>query len=236
MDVYKCTLELLDFLFFATTERGKTYETGPFIHNYALTYALAMTGVFTLPGDRPRYFYERQQPNYEEELKPLNQPGLYITPAQPIRTQFRQTQFNTIREGYAFAGKARSIAYPDWGFLRVITPGSKFIFFVLDKGKHLVLRCYLRLGKFMAKARLNWEVAEDTHLEKGPFKYEYLLNWQDLVEKPYIFDILPGALPSKLVYNAQFHDDEHIVAQFGPLRVSFPSKMAFFSKTGGKKG
>jgi hypothetical protein len=31
MEVYRGTLELLDYVFFATTERGKVYETGAFI-------------------------------------------------------------------------------------------------------------------------------------------------------------------------------------------------------------
>jgi hypothetical protein len=40
MHLYRCDLVLHDYLFFATTERGKVAETGPFVHNYALTYAL----------------------------------------------------------------------------------------------------------------------------------------------------------------------------------------------------
>jgi CRISPR-associated protein Csc1 len=42
MEVYRGALELLDYVFFATTERGKVYETGAFIHNYALAYAFRL--------------------------------------------------------------------------------------------------------------------------------------------------------------------------------------------------
>jgi CRISPR-associated protein Csc1 len=42
MDIYRGQLELLDYVFFATVERGKVYETGAFIHNYALAYALRL--------------------------------------------------------------------------------------------------------------------------------------------------------------------------------------------------
>ena len=42
MDIYRGKLELLDYVFFATVERGKVYETGAFIHNYALAYALRL--------------------------------------------------------------------------------------------------------------------------------------------------------------------------------------------------
>ena len=226
MEIYRCSLELLDYLFFATTERGKTYETGPFIHNYALTYALASVGAIALPGDKPMYFYEKQKPNYEGELRPLNEIGIYVTPAQPTKIFFRRTQFNTIKEGYALGKKERSIAYPDWGFLRMVSPGSRFRFFILSESP-IRRRNYLRLGKFMSKARISWRKADSVTEKKGDFKYRYLLNWIDLIDKPVLFDILPASLPSKLVANAQFQATEHITAKFDEYEVSLPSKMAF---------
>ena len=42
MQIYRGTIELLDYVFYATVERGKVYETGAFIHNYALAYALGL--------------------------------------------------------------------------------------------------------------------------------------------------------------------------------------------------
>ena len=40
MHIYHCRLMLHEPLFFATREVGRLYETGRFLHNYALTYAL----------------------------------------------------------------------------------------------------------------------------------------------------------------------------------------------------
>jgi CRISPR-associated protein Csc1 len=224
--VYRCTLELMDFLFFATTERGKTFETGAFVHNYALTYALAAAGAFSLLHSPP-YGHDVQQPAYDRELMPLNNEGLYVTPAQPVRLMFRQTQFNTIREGYAFAGKARSIAYPDWGFLRLISPSSRFEFFVLSADE--VQRCaYVRLGKFLSKARVLWERAKDVQPRKGKFQFDGYLNWLDIGRpKPTLFDILPAALPSKLIGNAHFEDAPHWWVRFGEGSVSLPVNLRY---------
>ena len=61
MHIYRGTLELLDYVFYATVERGKVYETGSFIHNYALAYA------FGLAKGVP-YTQLRQQPRYRQDL------------------------------------------------------------------------------------------------------------------------------------------------------------------------
>jgi CRISPR-associated protein Csc1 len=63
MQIYRGTLELLDYVFFATLERGKVYESGAFIHNYALAYALRLA--------QAPYTHHVQQPRYAEELTPL---------------------------------------------------------------------------------------------------------------------------------------------------------------------
>lgn len=60
MQIYRGRIKLLDYVFFATVERGKIYETGAFIHNYALTYALK------LAKDVP-YTHAKQSPNYDEQ-------------------------------------------------------------------------------------------------------------------------------------------------------------------------
>ncbi len=91
MQIYRGTLELLDYLFYATIERGKVYETGAFVHNYALTYALGLV-------QSPSYTYSnlKQQPRYEAELTPLNG-QIYLTPATPISDMaYRLVQWNTL--------------------------------------------------------------------------------------------------------------------------------------------
>jgi len=42
MHLYLCRLTFHENLFYATREMGRLYETGRYLHNYALTYALGL--------------------------------------------------------------------------------------------------------------------------------------------------------------------------------------------------
>ncbi len=110
MELYRCDITLHDYLFFATTERGKVAETGPFIHNYALTYAL---GWAISP-----WHNEEQKPHYREELASVGQ--RYVTPAKLVRGSYVVNQYNTMSESYSL-GKAQSIGYPGLGFHQVLS-------------------------------------------------------------------------------------------------------------------
>ena len=90
-----------------------------------LAYALGL-------GRGETYVYARQvqEPHYLEELTPLNG-RVYITPGQAMRVSHRLVQWNTLRETYAFPSKPPSLGYPDWGFARMLRPGSRFRFYVL---------------------------------------------------------------------------------------------------------
>ncbi len=61
--IYRCDLTLHDYLFFASTERGKVAETSPFVHNYALTYALSWVQTV--------WHNEQQKARYHEDLTPI---------------------------------------------------------------------------------------------------------------------------------------------------------------------
>ncbi len=233
MHIYRGTIALLDYVFYATTERGKVYETGAFIHNYALTYALNL-----VDGDTYTYAQDVQEPHYHEELRPLND-HLYITPGMPEYVSYRLIQWNTIREGYAFPGKARSIGYPDWGFARVLRPGSSFRFYLmvsdLDKFSarypigDLVIGATVRvrLGKFLGKACLRVEAAEKVERRTGAFQVDAFLNWHDLNATPHICDVVASSLPTRLIANARFENTVYYEAKFQNEAVCLPARMGF---------
>lgn len=221
MQVYRGTLELLDYLFFATIERGKIYETGAFIHNYALAYALGLVRVETYT-----YAQLRQEPQYAAELLPLND-HLYLTPATPEVFSHRLVQWNTIPEGYAYPGKPPSIGYPDWGFARMIRPGGKFIFYLLMQeaipppsapalsdllAGHPVR---VRLGKFNGKARVRLQAASAVVERNGDFQTDALLNWRDLAIDPLVCDVLTASLPTRLIHHARFSAGRFYEVRFG---------------------
>lgn len=117
MEVYRYNLQFEDYLFYATTERGKVFETGWFIHNYALTYALGLA--------LSNYREESQKPVYQKQLTPLNQAELYLTPAMVLDvTRYRINQFNTIGETLVLK-REKSVGYPAWGFVKMFRPLEK---------------------------------------------------------------------------------------------------------------
>lgn len=236
MQIYRGTLELLDYVFYATVERGKVYETGTFIHNYALVYALGLVG-----GDTYTYARLKQEPHYLEELAPLNG-RLYITPGAPQQATHRLVQWNTIREGYAFPGKERSVGYPDWGFARMLCPGSRFTFYLLVHHPDALpeapaLRGLLegkspriRLGKFPGKARLWAQGASAVAQKDGPFDTDVFLNWRDLEIEPVVCDIVAASLPTRLLSRAHFGYGAYYEARFGDEIVRLPAGMRFLAR------
>ncbi|RMF28927.1 MAG: type I-D CRISPR-associated protein Cas5/Csc1 [Chloroflexi bacterium] len=236
MHIYRGTIELLDYVFYATAERGKVYETGAFIHNYALAYALGLVRASTYT-----YAWRKQEPHYLEELTPLNG-RLYITPGSPRRIAHRLVQWNTIREGYAFPGKLPSVGYPDWGFARVLRPGCQFTFYLLvpdldalppAPALHDLVSgktARVRLGKFPGKARLRLEAAEAVRKREGPFQVDTLLNWRDLEADPVVCDVVAMSLPTRLLAHARFGGGPYYEARFREVTVRLPARMRFLAR------
>ena len=236
MQIYRGAIELLDYVFYATVERGKVYETGAFIHNYALAYALNL-----VQGDTYTYAQQIQEPHYQEELTPLND-YLYITPGSPERIAHRLVQWNTLSEGYAFPGKLPSVGYPDWGFSQILRPGCRFVFYILffrpdiptkmstlyDLVDGRAIR--IRLGKFPGKARVKLELAEKVIDRTGPFHVDTFLNWRDLGIDPLACDVVPASLPTRLLARSDFGGGPYYETHFGDDSVCLPAQMRFLAR------
>jgi len=233
MQIYRGILELLDYVFYATVERGKVYETGAFIHNYALVYALGLA-----QSDTYTYAKLKQEPHYVEELTPLNG-YIYITPGAPLQIAHRLVQWNTTREGYVFPGKERSLGYPDWGFARMLRPGCRFVFYLVVYDPKVPPNAppllglltgkptRIRLGKFLGKARLRTEAASAIVKKRGSFETDVFLNWRDLQDDPIVCDIVATSLPTRLLSRAYFKDSAYYEANFSDKVVRLPVGISF---------
>jgi|LakMenEpi03Aug12_release.lakeMendotaPanAssembly.Ray.scaffolds.fasta_scaffold209151_2 CRISPR-associated protein Csc1 len=106
MQILRCDLTLLENTFFSSREVGNFYQTEPVIGNYALAYAL---GLAVAP------YENRGQIRYVEDLAPLNQQGIYVTPAQIVgQARFKIEQFNAMTDSYWYAmGNNALITKPD---------------------------------------------------------------------------------------------------------------------------
>lgn len=231
MKLYRCNLTVQDYLFFATTERGKVAETGPFIHNYALTYSIGWAVSL--------WHNEVQKPNYREELAMVGK--RYITPAKLVRGSTVVSQYNTMSESFGIGKKEQSIGYPDWGFIKCFRPGTVFRCYVIS-AEEIQFPPYIRLGKFMAKTKLDITAAQEVQQRQEPISDQKinrdhpLLTWDDLAKtaRPVVFDIVVNALPGKLIANAVFDDvpGPYLLATFADSEVPMqvPLDMGYYGE------
>jgi len=190
MKVYTGRLTLHESLYFATREIGRLYETGRYLHNYALTYAL---GLAVAP-----YFHAEQKPRYAEQLRPLNERGVYVTPARGMSVAYTLSTFKYANNAYHVEMEQGSRNTPSFGRAKELSVGSTFEFAVLSESNALRLPRWVRLGLWRSKAEIIWETA-DAALEKAHLERASLpLNPLDLTSEPRAFDLI-SMPPSSLV-------------------------------------
>lgn len=156
--IYQCTLELHDSLYFATREIGRLYETEPVLHNYALTYALGLVdsdhyATTVSEQDSYRYFCTEQVPRYSQHLTPLNQRGIYVTPARAIHYASTLNTWKYANNNYHVEMEKTARNIPGFGRTKEITPESQFEFFVISEST-LTLSRWIRIGKWASKAEV----------------------------------------------------------------------------------
>jgi CRISPR-associated protein Csc1 len=183
--IYRCTIELHDSLYFATREIGRLYETEPILHNYALCYALGLVDSdrhsTTVPEEHSyRYFCPEQVPKYEEHLTPLNQQGIYVTPARAVRHTTVLNTWKYANNNYHVEMEKTQKNIPSFGRTKEIAPESKFECFILTQ-QLLILPTWVRLGKWASKAEVRSEELSKIKQSEGEFTFPYPLNPLDVM-------------------------------------------------------
>ena len=184
--LYRCTLELHDSLYFATREIGRLYETEPVLHNYALCYALGLVdsrkyATTVAEEDSYRYFCSEQVPMYEAHLTPLNQQGIYVTPARAVRHTAVLNTWKYADNRYHVEMKKTQKNIPSFGRAKEIAPESQFEFFVISE-KSLTFPRWIRLGKWMSKAEVEVkELPSSKRNSAREFTCPYPLNPLDVM-------------------------------------------------------
>lgn len=191
MHIMVCHLTLHDYLFYASREMGRLYETEKYLHNYGLTYAL---GLATSP-----YANLAQVPHYQEDLDPLNQQGVYVTPAHPLRYTFAFHTFKMANVNYYNKMEQMSRNEVVFGRAKELAPESIFEFFVLSE-REVKLPRWIRLGKWMSKARVDVLASGDALVKEGAFRANGALNPLDVALLPDNCSIIAMA-PASLITN-----------------------------------
>lgn len=185
--IHRCQIQLHDSVYYATREIGRLYETEPVIHNYALCYALGLVDsevyATRVPEEHSyRYFCSKQVPKYEEHLTPLNQQGIYITPARSLSHTAILNTWKYADNRYHVEMEKTQKNIPSFGRAKELAPESKFEFFALSD-QPLKLPRWIRLGKWMSKAEmkiLSTQEVRRSSTEKE-FIFPYPLNPLDVM-------------------------------------------------------
>lgn len=182
MRVYICRLVLHENLFYATREIGRLYETGRYLHNYALTFAL---GLAVAP-----YFHREQIPSYEEQLAPLNERGIYVTPARGVDIAYELNTFKYANKNYHVEMVKSRRNTPSYGRAKEIAVGSSFEFAVLSEEPSVLPR-WIRLGLWRSKAEVQTLAEVEATLKPSQTgTTSYPMNPLDLPGRLVIYDLI----------------------------------------------
>jgi CRISPR-associated protein Csc1 len=203
MVVTRCQLTLHDHVFHATREMGRLYETGHFLHNYGLTYALGLA--------QSPYFQHIQTPRYQLQLSPLNQAGIYVTPARPVQYDFVFHIFKRANVSYYSYQPQTTVNMPIYGRAKELAVGSIFEFFVISQ-EVLSLPRWIRLGKWMSKAEVIVTWQAEVQAKRDEFIVNHPLNPLDLADSPLAFDVI-SMPPVSLINNAKLDGAYYQVEQ-----------------------
>ena len=215
-----CQLKLHDFLFYASREMGRLYETEKYLHNYGLTYALGLV--------KSPFSNLTQIPRYQEDLAAMNEQRIYVTPAYPLQYAFAFHTFKMANVDYYNFTPQMSSNQVVFGRAKELAPESTFVFFVLSE-QAIHLPTWIRLGKWMAKAHLVIQSQEQAQEKSGSFQASGALNPLDIADMPENCNIVamaPASLLTGACYTGRYYetsgDDDH--------RVRLPVAMHYHAK------
>ncbi len=198
MRLTMCRLTFHENLFYATREVGRLYETGRYLHNYALTYAL---GLASAP-----YFQAQQVPAYAEELGELNAQGIYVTPGRGVDVRYQMVTFKFANNAYRVKMEPNSRNIPSFGRAKEIAVGSVFEFAIIH-ATPVKLPRWIRMGLWRSKALV--ELIGEAELKTIPGKLQKAdlpLNPLDVEGEFQIYDLI-SMPPSSLVENARLETE-----------------------------
>ena len=228
--IYQCQIELHDSLYFATREIGRLYETEPIIHNYALCYALGLidseTHATTVSEEHSyRYFCAEQVPQYEAHLTPLNQQGIYVTPARAVSHAAVLNTWKYANNNYHVEMEKTQKNIPSFGRTKEISPETIFEFFILSE-KSLKLPKWIRLGKWASKAELRIQELAKPKKAEGLLTFPYPLNPLDVMFTHQVisYDVV-NMPPVSLIKNVKLQGEYYQINE--PIKLKIPAKMEY---------
>jgi CRISPR-associated protein Csc1 len=189
-----------DYLWFSSNEISKVSTTQPFLHNYALCYALSQRSYRICTGSTPKYF---ENPDGEFGAMPL-----YATPAHASNVRRTTITFNALDDLTLTTGDSKAMNTPNLGkrvYLDLLwerqdterpKSGYKFYVFTFDDYR---LPSAFRLGKKGAPVRVRWEELPNAVavLRDSPTQPSHVVNPLDISGHLVSYD--PISIPPHLL-------------------------------------
>lgn len=248
MRVYRCELTLLENTFFSSREVGNFYQTEPFIGNYALCYALGLIhapyandgtiyygehlaslnerGIYITPATligQPRFAVQQFNAMPDSYWYAMGNNAL-ITKPDGWQIEKRGSAWYLIDPATGKGRKARTANRPQIGRIKMLSIGNRALFYVLAAGDAPRLPSYLRLGKWMSKARLAATEVKHEAVTREHAEMKLLLSPLDLSPTATLqtFDLL-NVHPVPLLRNAVISGDFYRL----PADTLLPADMHF---------
>jgi CRISPR-associated protein Csc1 len=216
----------MEATFFSSREVSNLYQTEPLLGNYALAYAfqlcqsayhndgkinyvedlreLNVQGIYITPGtliDQPRFLLRTINAQADAYWSLYGQGFIAVRPEHGWTMD--RGRIYPVDETGQIAGKSfRAVNRPQHGQLRMLAAGNVARCYLVSR-EELVLPEYIRLGKFMSKARVDSELVSVEWIENERRKISFLLNPADLDPESHLltFDMI-SVPPTPLVRNA----------------------------------
>jgi CRISPR-associated protein Csc1 len=215
-----CHLTLHDYLFYASREVGRLYETEKYLHNYGLTYALGLV--------KAPFSNLAQVPHYQEDFEVMNEQGIYVTPAHPLHCTFAFHTFKMANVNYYNFTPQVSSNQVVFGRAKELVPESTFQFCVLSE-REVALPSWIRLGKWMAKGHVQVKARVEAKVKEGSFHVKGALNPLDIDMMPENCNIVAMA-PASLLTNAHYTGSYYEVADSNIPSIHLPVGMRYQAK------
>ncbi len=236
MHIYRCEFQLMENLFFASREVNNFFQTEAVIGNYALAYALGLCCAG---------YHNDGEITYAEDLERLNEAGIYVTPGTLTdEPRFTVTQFNALSDSYWYQMeqnaisvnrdrifnqrlRARPTNFPQIGRFKLLSIGNKGVFYLTSRDEFRVPR-YIRLGKFMSKAKISAYKQHYRENQAENVSYCNYLNPNDLPPETQIgmFDML-NIRPTPLIRHVQLSGGFYQLADDD--KTQLPAGMRFYT-------
>lgn len=225
MHIYRCDLTLMEATFFSSREVSSLYQTEPLLGNYALAYAfgfcqssyhnqgeilyrehlgsLNARGLYITPGtflDKP-HFILRQFNAQTDAYWSAFGTGFIAARSEHGWSKRDGQHWYPVEDGQK-GSRFRPTNRPQHGRIRMLAIGNVARCYILSREPLTVPR-YIRLGKFMSKARVDSHEVRYETIEHEAQQVPLLLNPADLGDRHQfgIFDLI-SVPPTPLIRNA----------------------------------